>query len=249
MAEKKTPQNVINSFHKRQQMLPFLVGGLAVVLVVVGIVILIVWLTGTDRPAFSLFASATPTPTATLTPTPITPSPTATLTPTATMIPTETLTPTATGPFEYTVKEDDTCWGIAITFEADINVLLAINGFEGCPISPGDRILVPAPGQQMPTETPVPGDMPRGTTIEYIVKLGESLQMIADKFSSTVDEILRASNNYYRRNNLPLVEDPNKIFAGQKVIVPVNIATLTPTLVPTSTPVTGGATATASPRP
>lgn len=251
MAKNISPQRVIDSYRKRQKMLPFIITGLAVVLIAVGLIILIVWLTGPGGFSISLFATATPTPTQTATPTPITPSPTATLTPTETSIPTETLTPTPSGPFEYTVKENDHCWGIAQTYGVDIDVLLAINGFTDCPIRPGDKILVPAPGQQMPTETPMPEDLARGTLLEYTVKLGESMQTIAAKFSSTVEQILKATNAYNRKNNLPLLEDQNKIFAGQKLIVPVNIATAVPTLVPTSTPAATKipATATATPKP
>jgi hypothetical protein len=61
MAGKSSPQNVIDSYRRRQQMMPFIVGGLAVLLVAVGIIILVVWFTGSNRPAIGLFASATPT--------------------------------------------------------------------------------------------------------------------------------------------------------------------------------------------
>ena len=44
MREKNSPQNVIDSYKKKQKMMPFLVGGLAVLLLVVGIIILVVWL-------------------------------------------------------------------------------------------------------------------------------------------------------------------------------------------------------------
>jgi LysM repeat protein len=251
MAGKSSPQSVIDSYKRRQQMMPFVIGGLAVLLVAVGIIILVVWFTGSNRPAIGLFASATPTATDTPTATPVTPTITPTLTSTETLVPTETLTPTPSGPYEYEVLEQDNCWDIAIKFEVDFDVLLALNNFGNqCPISPGDRILIPAPGQQLPTETPIPDDLPRGTKIEYQIKTGETMAMIAAKFNSTVEEILRETNIYNRANNLPLVEDLNKIQAGQIIIVPANLVTQTPTLGPTSTSaVTATAQPTATSRP
>lgn len=231
MDEKESPQDVITSYQKRTRRTPFLIGGLAVLLVTVGVIILIVWMTGPEGPG--LFSTSTPTPTTTHTPTPIPPTSTLTLTPTVTNTPEPTMTSTPSGPFEYTVQEDDNCWEIAQQFEVDIDVLLALNNFEsGCPIQPGDIILIPAPGQELPTETPVPEDMPYGTKIEYIVKVGDSLDSIASKFHSTVEEILL--------ENKIDPEDANTIFAGQKLVIPVNIATPTATIPATSTSVTSG---------
>jgi LysM repeat protein len=236
MAGKSSPQSVIDSYKRRQQMMPFIVGGLAVLLVAIGIIILVVWFTGSNRPAIGLFASPTPTATETSTATPVTPTLTPTLTSTETLVPTETVTPTPSGPYEYEVLEADTCWDIAVKFEVDLDVLLALNNFGNqCPISPGDRILIPAPDQQLPTETPIPADMPRGTKIEYQIKTGETLAIIAGKFNSTIEEIIKETNIYYRAENLPLLEDQNAIQAGQIIIVPANIVTPTPTLGPTST--------------
>src|SRR3990170_2710063 len=109
MTDKDSAQDVIESYRKkRQQSVPFLVGALAIVLVAIGIVVLIVWLTGSGAPAISLFATDTRTPTATGTPT-TTPTNTSTPTVTATetMTPTVTTTPTAAGPFVYIVEEND----------------------------------------------------------------------------------------------------------------------------------------------
>jgi LysM repeat protein len=247
MAGKSSPQSVIDSYKRRQQMMPFVVGGLAVLLVAIGIIILVVWFTGPSRPAIGLFASATPTATDTVTPTPVTPTITPSMTSTETLVPTETLTPTPAGPYEYEVKENDTCWDIAVKHEVDLDVLLALNNFGNqCPINPGDRILIPAPDQKLPTETPIPDDLPRGTKLQYQIKSGETLAFIAEKFNSTVEEIIKETNIYYRAEKLPLLEDVNKINAGQVIIVPVNI--VPPTQTPVSTSTTAPtATATAQP--
>jgi len=226
MSDKNDPQNVIDSFQRRQQMMPFLIGGLAVILVVVGIIVLVMWFSGGSGPSISLFASATPTATITSTPTPVTPTATVTQTATETTVPTETLTPTPTGPFEYTVQQNDNCFDIAVTYEVDLMVLLAINNFgSSCPIKPGDKILIPAVDTQLPTETPIPADIGRGTKINYIVKLGDSMDGIASKFNTTVEDILLQNK----------IDDANTLFAGQELIIRVNLVTPTPTIAPTST--------------
>ena len=226
MTDKESPQSVIDAYKKRQKMMPILIRGLAILLVVVGVIILVVWFTGSDGPKISLFASATPTATNTATPTPVTPTMTPTFTSTVTNTPTMTNTPTPSGPFEYTIQENDNCWGISQQFEVDLVVLLALNNFgSGCPINPGDKILIPAPGQELPTETPIPTDVAKGTKITYIVKSGDTLDVIASRFNSTVEDILLQNE----------LEDANQIFAGQELIVRVYLVTPTITTAPTST--------------
>jgi len=243
MLEDKDPQEFIESYRKKQQWMPFVLGGIAVILVVAGIVVLVMSMSGSG--GISLFATKTPTPTITYTPTPITPTATLTLTPTVTDTPEPTVTLTPSGPFEYTVLENDSCWDIAIKYEVDINVLLALNNFgSGCPIKPGDKILIPAPNQKLPTETPLPTNIARGTKIEYVLKSGDSLDMVAAKFNSTIEAILK--------ENKIAEADANKIYSGEKIIVPVNLVTATPTLAPTSTSAaavasTANATATSAP--
>lgn len=238
MIGKDSPQSVIDSYRKRQQMLPFMIWGLVVLLVVVGLIILITWFVGPGKGSIALFASPTPTATSTSTPTPTVPSATPTLTPTETLTPTVTETPTPSGPFEYTVQEGDTCWDIAVKYEVSLDVLLALNNFgNACPIKPGDKILVPVKGQELPTETPLPSDFPRGQKIEYTVKTGERLADIASRFNSTVDAIIKENK----------LTDANNIFAGQKLVIPVNIVTATPTRVPTRTVTPGGPTFTPVP--
>lgn len=235
MRGKDSPQNVIDSYRKRQHMMPFLVGGLAVLLVVIGIIILVVWFTGPNRPAIALFASPTPTETATFTPTATVPSPTPTLTPTSTMTPTLTVTSTPSGPFEYSVQEKDTCWAIAEKFKVDLEVLIAINGFAPmtCPINYQQKILIPLADQKLPTETPIALDkIVAGTKLTVNVHLGDTLALIAARYHSTSEAIMAI-----KENNLT---DANKLVAGQDLIVPVNIITPVPTKAGTVTP-TGAA--------
>ena len=222
MLDNESPQDVIDSYRKRQQKMPFIIGGVAVLLLAVGLIIIILFLSGNGGVSISLFASKTPTPTITYTPTPVTPTITPSLTPTVTFTPTPTLTATPSGPFEYTVQENDNCFDIAATFEVDLEILLALNNFGGqCPITPGQTILIPGPNTTLPTATPLPTGLAKGTKIDYTVRANDTLDGIALKFNSTIEAILEANE---------LTEDDlNTIFIGQTLIVPVNLVTPVPT--------------------
>ncbi len=236
MSEKESAQDVIESYRRRQEQArraPVFIG-IAAGLLVVGVAVIIFWLIGPNRPAISLFATETPTSTATATATAtptVTPTPTETATATATS--TETLTPTPSGPFTYTVVEGDTLFGIAERFGVDLLVLIAINNLDpDDPIDPGDQLTIPGPDTELPTATPIPLNMRRGTIIEYFVQTGETLAIIAAKFNSTVEAIVEEND----------LDDPNNIQAGQKIKVPVNLVTPVPTFTAT-VPVTATATA------
>ncbi len=242
MQRKKTAQSVISSYRKRQQLGPFLIGGLAVLLVVIGLFILIIWLTSDGKPTIKLFKTKTPTPTVTATVTPTLPTPTPSDTPTITDTPQPSITPTASAPFLYVVLENDSCFSIAQKFGVDIAVLIAINNFtSSCLIHPGDTITVPDPNTQLPTSTPVPSDLPAGTRINYTVVTGDYLGLIAAKFRSTEAAIIKANS----------LVSPYTLYPGQVLIIPVNIATMTPTKPPTRTftPGIGAPTQTLTPSP
>jgi len=229
MPKSDSPQDVINAYQRRQKVTPFILGFIAVLLVVIGAVFLIVWFTSQEDPKLpeiSLFASDTPTPTNTVTQTPITPTVTPTMTNTITVTPTVTQTVTPSGPFEYVVEEGDTCWDLAAKFNVDFAVLLAMNNFgDQCPIQPGKIILIPAPGQVLPTNTPLPLEEMRGAEVEYTVQMNDSLAKIAAEHNSTVEDILE-------RNGL---DDANLLFVGQVLKIKIGLVTPVPTLAPTST--------------
>lgn len=106
--------------------------------------------------------------------------------------------------------------------------------------------MIPAPGQTLPTATPQDvSKLPPNTIIEVVLQLGDSLRAIALRYNSTQDAILKLN---------PTITDANKLVAGNKIKVPVNIATPVPTLGatstksgPTSTPVPPTATVTRTP--
>jgi LysM repeat protein len=68
--------------------------------------------------------------------------------------------------------------------------------------------------------------------LTYTVQAGDTLGGIAAKFNSTEPAII-AENK---------LTDPNALFVGQQLIIPVNLVTPTATRPPTSTPVTATAT-------
>ena len=222
--------DTIDAYRKRQQRGPIIISGLAALLVLIGIIILIVWLTGDNKPSLSFLSTETPTPT--LTPT-ATPTSTPTSTPQPTSTPTQTLTPvppTPSAPFAYTVEEGDSFVVIAEKFdlgEDGVLLLLALNptpatrGF----VYVGEEILVPNPDMELPTATPVPVDIPRGTELEYTIRPGDTIDAIATKFRSTTEAILELNE----------IDNPNTIQAGQVILIPVNLVTAEPTrLAPTA---------------
>lgn len=252
MSEKENAQNVIDSYRKRQQAAqraPWIIG-IAALLLVVGAGILIFWLLGENRPAIALFASPTPTPTETATPTV---TATATATATETSLPTDTatvtLTPTVSGPFTYQVQEGDNLWAIADQFDVDLLTLILLNNLD--PVDPtirtGDLLTIPGPDTQLPTSTPLPTNVARGTRIEYRIQTGDSLLSIALAFNSTVDAIKEEND----------IANENEIFVGQLITVPVNIVTAVPTGTPEpptntpqfGTPINVQPTATETPTP
>ena len=239
---KKSTRSVIDNYRKRRQQnkVVFVWGG-AALLILIGIILLVVWLTGPSKPLNALFATETPTPTLTFTPT-LTSTPTETPTVTATL--TQTVTPTRSAPYTYTVQEGDF---LATIVEREglgdegLALILLLNPYNeeaGTGIDPatqliypGQEILLPYPGMPVPTPTPIPSDLPRGTELTYFVQAGDTLAGIAALFNSTMDEIVAVNN----------LDDPNAIFVGQQLIIPANIVTATATRPPTSTPLTPAA--------
>jgi LysM repeat protein len=230
MSDKDNAQNVIEAYRKRQQSAkraPIIIG-IAAVILVVGAAILIFWLTGPNKPAFAVRATETPTPTQTSVPTPTpTVTSTPTLAPTDTPAPSPTISPTVAGPFIYQVADGDSCWTIAAKFKVDLLTLITINNLDpSCPIRAGEKLTIPGPDTQLPTATPVPSNLARGTKINYTVQVGDTVGSIALRFNSTTDAILKDNN----------IKDPNSILPGQVLIIEVNLVTPIPskTAVPPS---------------
>ncbi len=226
----RSAAEVIDAYRrKRERMVPFLLGALAVVLLVVGLFLVVIWFTGDSPPALPAFLrSDTETPEPTNTPQP----PTATLEPSRTPEPSDT--PTPSGPLTYVVEEGDSLASIADQFEVTIDQLIAANNLaDPSNIGVGSQLIIPDPDSDVPTETPLPENLAPGSTIEYVVKTGDTFQSIAERFNSTVESITEANDH-----------DPTEVlFVGHVLIISVNIVTP----VPTDTP--SPFTATPSPRP
>jgi uncharacterized protein YkwD len=229
--------NTINSFRKKRQQQGQLLMYGAIALVVLGLVLLIYWLTRPDQPLGQYLATDTPTATVTST---ATNTSTPTLTPTITETPTVTVTATPSEPFPYTIQEGDSLEALAQRFNLgpdgaqliyfqNLALMEANSGF----IRVGDTIEIPLPGTLLPTSTPIPSNLRSGTLIEHRVLPGETLAGIAFRFNSIAENIMEENG----------IEDANTLQAGQVLQIPVNLVTPTATLPATSTPVTPTAAA------
>lgn len=217
--------DVIMAYRKRRQrIIPLILGGLAVVLLVVGVFFVVLWFTGDSPPAMPGFlATNTATPTVTNT------SPPPTTTGTITNTPEPSMTPTPEGPLTYLVEAGDTLSSIADQFGVEVLILMAFNGItDANQVFVNDELVIPLPDSDLPTPTPLPENLFPGQEIEYMVLPGDTLETIASQFNSTADAIAE-------RNE---IEDTNAIGIGQILLVPVNIATPTPTFTPSITEAT-----------
>lgn len=161
--------------------------------------------------------------TATQTPT-ITPTATETLPPTA--LPTETLLP----PFEYTVREGDTCGIIAANLEVSVQSIIVQNQLSSqCFVSVGQKLFIPYP---TPTPAPPPTDIPNAATqtaqacekISYTVQANDTLSSISFNYNVPQDAI-----KFY--NGL----STDAVFLGQPLIIPLCERFATPGPTPTAT--------------
>jgi uncharacterized protein YkwD len=232
----RTPNNTsntISSFRKKrqqQQQGQLLMYG-SIALVVLGLILLIYWLTRPTQPLGQLFATDTPTATVTST---ATNTSTPTVTPTITETPTITVTATPSEPFAYVIQEGDSLEALSQRFNLgpDGPLLIYYQNQEqmqanGGVIFVGQTITIPLPGSVLPTTTPIPANVRSGTLIEYTILPGDTLAGIAVKFNSLADSIIEENG----------IEDPNALNAGDLLQIPVNLVTPTATLPATSTPV------------
>ena len=243
----RTPNNTsntINSFRKKRQQKGQLLMYGSIALVVLGLILLIYWLTRPNQPLGQYFATDTPTSTVTAT---ATNTSTPTLTSTVTETPTITVTATPSEPFPYIIQEGDSLEALSQRFNlgAEGPLLIYYENLEqmeanGGVIFVGQTIQIPLPGSVLPTTTPIPASVRSGTLIEYTVLPGDTLAGIAFKFNSIVDNIIEENE----------IADANALNAGDVLQIPVNLITPTATLPSTSTPVSptapAGATAAAT---
>lgn len=219
----KTPYQTLKRRRgKGRNLGPMFSWGLAAVLVLGGLFLIYSWASAGGLGSIPFLASETPTPT------PVTPTntPTITFTPTITATPTLETTPTASAPFLYTVGLGDTLSVLAERFQVDFILIMILNGLNNESILlPGQELIIPNPDMEIPEPTPLPTGLPRGFEIEYLVRPGDILAEIANRFLSTEDAIIEANE----------LENPNQLFVGQLLVVPINLVTPTPGPSPTPT--------------
>jgi len=132
-------------------------------------------------------------------------------------------TPSLTTPFYYTVVSGDTLGALASRFEMDLSVISAANGLQNGAIALGQVLLIPAGPHS------------------HIALKGETLKSIAARYGIPVSVLI--SNN-------PGISNPDLIFSGQPIFVPVIYGAqpvpLSGNPAPTAVP---GASATPGPTP
>ncbi len=111
----------------------------------------------------------------------------------------------------YIVARGDTLKALAIRFGTSVDTLLSLNKSISNVnlIYEGQRLVVPS-GRGVPVPPPTTG----GQT--YYAVRGDTLRIIAAKFSTTVDAILKVN---------PQITNPNLIFIGQAITIPADVAT------------------------
>jgi peptidoglycan endopeptidase LytE len=121
------------------------------------------------------------------------------------------------------VVEGDTLDSIAAQFNVNVLVLMALNNMTESLIRVGDELLIPNPDLALDTPTPIPTGW-RGT-IEYRIAVGDTLELIAQRYFSTVESIMEENE----------IDNANEILVGQIIVIRVNIATPVPTSTPRPT--------------
>jgi hypothetical protein len=240
MGKTMTINDTIESYRKRRnQLMPLILGGVAILLVIIGVIIVVTSLRGGGLA--KLVVTETPTPTNTTVPTD---TPTLTETPTITSTSTITDTPTPSAVYDYVVVEGDNLTTIAKAHNLGDNGLIliyilnpTIDPATGA-ITVGQTIKLPPPNFPIPTTTPIPTGLAPGSRISYLVMPGDSLGGIANKLNSTIVAIV-AANQTLLKNGATSV-----IYPGEILLVPINLVTAVPTKATTPTP-----TLTETPKP
>jgi LysM repeat protein len=199
--------------------LPAAVGILAVVIIVAASIVYFSVRASAPEGTFDPVETGTPTET-----------PTASPSPTITLPPTDIPTATPQPPFEYTVGPGETCSLIAFNFNVSVQSIIIQNNLPStCPISQGQRLLIPYPTPTIPppaTNTPPPADATRQScqTVQVTVQEGDTLFSIALNYAVPA-EAIKEWNGLTTDN----------VFLGSTLVIPLCMRAATPGPTPTAT--------------
>ncbi len=157
---------------------------------------------------------------------------TATVTPTATELPTGTPIPTETPlpPFDYTVREGETCGVIAATFKISVQSIIIQNQLSSeCFVSVDQVLKIPYPtATPAPPPTAIPNEATQTSQAcekaPYIVQANDTLSTISLNYNVPQDAI--KSYNGLSTDN---------VFIGQNLLIPLCARFATPGPTPTAT--------------
>lgn len=200
--------------------LPMALGALVVILLIGALVVYLVLSSGVTNTTLTVPTDAgTPTVTATITPTA-----------TETLLPTDIPSETPLPPLDYTVREGDTCGGLAVAFSVSVQSIVIANQLPAsCIISVGQPLKIPYPTS---TPKPPPTNVPNEATqtaqacekISYTVQANDTLSSIAANYNVPQDAI-----KFY--NGL----SSDAVFLDQPLIIPLCERFATPGPTPTAT--------------
>jgi len=167
-------------------------------------------------------------------PTPIaspTGSATASASPTQTFIPTDVPTATEQPPFEYTVKDGDSCLGLALVFGISVQSIVILNNLDAqcLTLGVGQVIQIPFPTPTAPppaTGTPLPAE----ATIQACDKVAITVQ--ENDTLSSISANYAVSQQAIREFN-GLTTDI--VYLGQPLLIPLCLRAATPGPSPTPT--------------
>ena len=107
----------------------------------------------------------------------------------------------------YIVKKGDSLWSIANKYNTTVDNIKRLNNLNSNTLSIGQILIIPTPNTQTNNQ------------LTYVVKKGDSLWLIANKYDTTVDKIKSANN--LSSNNLSI---------GQILIIPSSSSYITYTV-------------------
>jgi LysM repeat protein len=123
--------------------------------------------------------------------------------------------PTPTG-LQYVVRSGDTLFRIAVRFGTTVRALAEANNITNPSLIYAGRTLVIPGVSATPTATAVPTIVPTNTpvpepTTAYVVRRGDTLYRIAINNRTTISRLVALNN----------LRNPNMIYVGQRLLVPV----------------------------